>query len=263
VLRGLAQAPEITVLTYGLSELANWQARNVRATEGGGSRFELWHDGQQVGSASIALPGLHNVSNALAVFAVADRLGLPWPDVQSAVASFSGTLRRFELKGEALGIAVVDDYAHHPSQVRAVLAAARLRFPQRPLWAFFQPHTFSRLRALLDEFACSFADADHVWVTDIYASREKDSLGISALDLVQRLRAQHPDVHYCATLDECSAHLAESLQPGDVLLTLGAGDGYRVGESVLAALAKHDSACKIESPAAPNATADEGGFRGR
>jgi len=220
------------VITYGLGEGASWQAVDIRSNELGGHDFVALHDGQSVGEFTLRIPGLHNVQNALAVLAVAHQLGLHLADVGEALRGFRGVQRRFEVKGEVNGIIVIDDYAHHPTQIRATLRAARERYPQRTSWAVFQPHTYSRTKALLGEFAASFADADHVVVTDIYAAREDDDLGVSAADIVARMK--HPDVRYIPGLDEAADYLLDHLKSGDVLITLGAGDGYKVGEEVLA-----------------------------
>ncbi len=224
----------ITIVTYGLQRGGGWRALDVRPNDWGGSDFVAMREGRQVGTCRLRLPGLHNVSNALAVLAVAEQLDLDMELALEALSRFHGVHRRFELKGEAGGIVVVDDYAHHPTEIRATLAAARQRYPDKPLWVFFQPHTFSRTKALLDEFAVSFADADHVLISGIYAAREKDTLGITAADLVQRM--EHPDVRLVAGLEEASDYLRSRLRTGDVLLTLGAGNGYAVGEAVLRAL---------------------------
>ena len=221
-------------ITYGLGKGVDWRAAEVRPNGAGGYDFLALHDGRAVGEFGLRIPGLHNVQNALAAIAVAHRLGLDLKGMAETLRNFQGTKRRFELKGEAGGVTVIDDYAHHPTQIRTTLRAARERYPNRTIWAVFQPHTYSRTKALLDEFAASFADADHVVVTDIYPAREFDDLGVSAADIVARM--DHPDARYIANLDDVVAHLLPRLKPGDVLLTLGAGDGYRVGESVLAEL---------------------------
>jgi UDP-N-acetylmuramate--alanine ligase len=244
LLQRVAEDGDIDIVTYGLevegaglasSRVAHtWAARDVQANSRGGSRFSVVRDGQTVGDCGVSLPGLHNVSNTLAVLAVSQRLGLEMERVLEVVPRFTGVRRRFEVKGEVGGITVIDDYAHHPTEIRATLAAARQRYVRRPLWVFFQPHTYSRTKALLDEFAASFGNADHVLVSEIYAAREKDNLGISAHDLVGRM--DHPDVRHVATLDEARGMLQAALRPGDVLLTLGAGDGHLVGEGVLRAL---------------------------
>lgn len=223
------------VVTYGLGEGGDWQAVDVRSNELGGNDFVALHDGQAVDGFSLRIPGKHNVANALAALAVADHLGgIALARVGETLRGFQGVKRRFEAKGEAGGVTVVDDYAHHPTQIRTALATARERYPNRTVWAVFQPHTYSRTKALLDDFAKSFADADHVVVSDIYAAREFDDLGVSAADIVARM--DHPDARYIADLDDVVAYLLPRLKPGDVLLTLGAGDGYRVGEIVLSEL---------------------------
>lgn len=233
--RGMLEAGRI--ITYGLGESVDWRAVDIRPNEGGGSDFVALHEGQPVGEFALRIPGLHNVQNSLAVLAVAHQVGLHLAGVGKTLRSFRGVQRRFEVKGEVGGkardgIVVIDDYAHHPTQIRTTLRAARERYPERTIWAVFQPHTYSRTRALLGEFAASFADADHVVVTDIYAAREFDDLGVSAADIVARMK--HPDARYIPGLDEAAGHLLAHLEPGNVLLTLGAGDGYKVGEDVLA-----------------------------
>ena len=221
-------------VTYGLGDKVDWQAVDMRSNRAGGSDFEVRHEGRDVGRFSIRLPGIHNVQNALAVLAVAHHLGVDQETVRGALAEFRGTGRRFEHKGTAGGVTVIDDYAHHPTQIRATLAAARARFPQSAIWTVFQPHTYSRTRKLLDEYATSFGDADHVIITAIYAAREHDTLGVSAADLVARM--SHPDARLIAELETTTEYLAAHVQPGDVVLTLGAGDGYLVGEKLLARL---------------------------
>ena len=232
ILRELRGTHGSEVVTYGLGEEVDWRAVDIRPNEGGGSDFVALYDGCAVGEFALRIPGLHNVQNALAVLAVAHRLDLGLAGVGETLQSYRGVQRRFEVKGEVNDIVIIDDYAHHPTQIRTTLRAARERYPQRAIWAVFQPHTYSRTRALLDEFAASFADADHVVVTDIYAAREFDDLGVSAADIVARTR--HPDARYISGLNEAAGHLLDHLKPGDVLLTLGAGDGYKVGEGILA-----------------------------
>jgi UDP-N-acetylmuramate--alanine ligase len=155
-------------------------------------------------------------------------------DARNALADYRGAGRRFEVMGESRGVTWVDDYAHHPTEIRATLAAARRRFAGRQLWVMFQPHTFSRTRTLLADFAASFSDADHVVIVDIFRSREQPDPAISADDIVRRMN--HPDVRYIPALSDAADYLIECLHPGDVLLTLGAGDGNWVGESVLKSL---------------------------
>jgi len=235
-----AREQERRVVTYGLGEGVDWRAVDIRSSEGGGSDFVVLHEGQSVGEFALRIPGLHNVQNALAALAVSDYLGLDLTDVRGTLKRFQGVRRRFEVKGEVNGIVVVDDYAHHPTQIRGTLATARKCYPDREVWAVFQPHTYSRTKALLDEFAASFADADHVVVTDIYPAREFDDLGVSAADIVTRMK--HPDARYISGLNEAAAHLLNHLKPGDVMITLGAGDGYEVGENILSSWRKRGKA---------------------
>jgi len=235
VLESVRREKALEVITYSLGHAeADWQAQQIRANEVGGSDFQVVHQGQVVGECRLLLPGPHNVSNALAVLAVCQRLRLDLPRVLTLCSCFLGVRRRFEVKGQAGGVVVIDDYAHHPTEIKATLKAARQRYGDRAIWVFFQPHTYSRTKALLGEFAAAFEDADHVLLGEIYASREKDSLGISSQHLLSRM--VHPDVRYVATLQEASRVLQNALCPGDVLLTLGAGDGYLVGEAVLRGL---------------------------
>jgi UDP-N-acetylmuramate--alanine ligase len=230
----LGELGDTPAITYGLGDEADWQATDIMANQTGGSDFLVRHEGRDVGRFSIRLPGIHNVPNALAVLAVAHHLGLDQETVRGALADFQGTGRRFEHKGAARGVTVIDDYAHHPTQIRVTLAAARARFPQSTIWAMFQPHTYSRTKALLNEYAASFGDADHVIVTAIYAAREYDTLGVSAAGLVARM--SHPDARLIPELGAITDYLVAHVRPGDVVITLGAGDGYLVGERLLARL---------------------------
>ena len=237
-LRAKPGAPE--VWTYGLAAGGDWRAVKLAVNDVGGHDFTVLRRETQTAPERFRLqvPGVHNVKNALAAVAVAHRLGLDLYLVAEALAAFRPTRRRFELKGVAAGVTVMDDYAHHPTEIRATLAAAREQFPDRIVWAVFQPHTYSRTQLLLDEFADSFAEADHVVVLDIYPARESaaDFPGTTAAGMVARMR--HPDAQHVRTHDEAVACLLEGLRPGDLLLTLGAGDGFLIGERVLAELEK-------------------------
>lgn len=222
------------VAFFGLERGAQWRAEKVRPNGSGGVDFLAMRDGGGLGWVRLRLPGDHNASNAMAALAVADFLDVPLQAAKGALAEFRGVGRRFEIKGEAAGVTVVDDYAHHPTEIRATLRAARQRFPHQALWAVWQPHTYSRTHTLLEEFAQSFGVADHVIVLPIYAARETDTLGVSSADVVAAMR--HPDVRCASSLDEALVWLGTEVQLGDVVLTLGAGDGDRVGEWLLEAL---------------------------
>jgi UDP-N-acetylmuramate--alanine ligase len=187
------------------------------------------------------VPGVHNVRNALAAIAVADIFGLDIDVTTRALRDFRGTARRFELKGEVRGITVVDDYAHHPTEVHATLAAARTFYGPRRIIAYLQPHTYSRTRALLDQWPAVFGNADVVLIGSIYAARETDPEGeaLSRL-LAEHIAGRHPAVKYVGDLDQARPTTLRLLRPGDVLLTMSAGNGYLLGEAVLSHLNSED-----------------------
>ncbi len=228
------QAAGGAVAFFGLEEGAEWRAEDVRPNFAGGVDFLITRRGDVLGLVRLRLPGAHNASNAVAAIAAADFLGVPLRVARSALTEFRGVKRRFEVKGESGGVTVVDDYAHHPTAIRATLQAARARFPRRSLWAVWQPHTYSRTLALLNDFARSFNKADHVILLPIYAARETDTLGISSASVAAEM--QHPDVRCAGSLDEALVWLGDEVQSGDVVLTLGAGDGDKVGEWLLEVL---------------------------
>jgi UDP-N-acetylmuramate--alanine ligase len=219
------------VVTYGFSKDVTWQAVDMRVNNAGGSDFLVARDGIDYGLMRLRVPGRHNVLNALGAIAATDFLGVTFEQAHTALLEFRGVGRRFELRGEACGVTVIDDYGHHPTEIRATLSAARQSYPNRAIWAVWQPHTFSRTKLLLDEFAGSFDDADHVIVTEVYPSREIDSLGVSVTDIVKRMT--HRDAQQANSLNRATTMLAEQVKPGDVVITLSAGDANQVGESLL------------------------------
>jgi len=233
VLRALPQA-EGRVVTYGRAAGAAYRLVEATPDAAGGTRLRVARGGAEWLTARVAVPGEHVARNATAVLAVADLLGLDGERAAAALATFRGVERRFQLKGEAGGVTVVDDYAHHPTEIRATLAAARRRFTGRRLVAVFQPHTYSRVESLYDEFLGCFDDADVVAVLDVYAARSREVPTWSARDLAAALR--HPSARYLGGVDAAVEALGAALRPGDVVVTLGAGDGYLVGERLLARL---------------------------
>lgn len=219
-------------IAYGTEPGADLRATNLRPIPGSGTSLDMIWWNAPAGSMRLQVPGEHNVRNALAALSVAAWCGIPFDIAVPALESYGGTARRFERKGEAGGITVYDDYAHHPTEIEATLSAARRRHPDQRIWALFQPHTYSRTRHMLYRMGDSFEAADEIIVTDIYAAREQDDGSVSASEIVAS--SSHPHMRYIASLEAAAAYLNAHLQPGDVLLTLGAGDGYRVGEMVLA-----------------------------
>jgi UDP-N-acetylmuramate--alanine ligase len=228
------------VETYGLDPRSDWWAEGTQL--GNSAVFDVWHGaptpgearvsgGKYLGTCALQVPGQHNVLNSLAALAACAELGVDYGAAAAALTRFRGTARRFEVKGQTAGITVVDDYAHHPTEIRATLAAAQIKYPGRDIWAVFQPHTYTRTATLLNDFATAFGDAAHVVVTGIYAAREENTLGISGSDIVNRM--DHPDAHYVETLDGAVELLLDRTRSGDVVITLGAGDGYLIGEHLL------------------------------
>lgn len=218
-------------ITYGLSEGADLRAVDVRSLPGLGAEANLiWWNAPE-GRLEVAVPGVHNVRNALAALAVGVSCGVSIDAAAAALRSYRGSARRFEWKGEVDGVTVIDDYAHHPTEIEATLAAARRRYPERRIWAIFQPHTFSRTRRMLYRMGESFEAADRVIVTDIYAAREQDDGSIHARELVAA--SAHHAIQYIGALRAVADYLADHVTPGDVVITLGAGDGNKVGEWLL------------------------------
>lgn len=221
-------------IPYGLTASALAQGRHLLSQPGAGFQFDFYLADQFQTAVTLQVPGQHNVLNALAALSVAHVLGLPLPEAVRALSEFRGAGRRFEIRGEVNDILIIDDYAHHPTEIRATLAAARARYPHRALWAVWQPHTFSRTQTLSAEFAAAFGDADHVLVTDVYAARETAPEGFTLVPLLDAM--PYSDVHHLPTLADVSAYLLRHLHPGDVLLVLSAGDAEQVSERVFSEL---------------------------
>jgi UDP-N-acetylmuramate--alanine ligase len=212
------------VVTYGRSSGGNWRLDGTAVTGPDGQRIDL----------NLSVPGAHNLSNATAALIVMREMGLPLSQAAAGLAGYRGVGRRFDLKGEASGVTVIDDYAHHPSEIAATIAAARERYPDRRIIAAFQPHTFSRTRALLEPFAETLSAADRAVVLDIYPARETDTLGVSSADIARRMAPESTSLG--GKPAQAVKQLANMVQAGDVILTLGAGDITLVGPKLLALL---------------------------
>ena len=223
--------------TYGFSSQADLVGTELRS-DGDGTAFRVRRRGELLGDARCPLPGAHNVANALASFAVALELEVPFDTAADALASFGGVERRFERKGEAAGVRVVDDYGHHPAEVRATLEAARGVHDGR-IVVVFQPHRYTRTRDCFDEFATAFNDADRLVVTEVYAAGEDKIPGFGGSELADAIRAHgHREVAFRGELEEVAATLPAELRVGDLVITLGAGSVSGLGPKLLAALAK-------------------------
>jgi len=235
--------PQVTrrIRTYGFAAAADIQAVDIRS-EGFGSIYRLVVDGRESAEFRLSVPGRHNVQNSLAAVAVGLELGIPLPKILAGLERFTGVHRRFEVRGEAGGILVVDDYGHHPAEIRATLETARRACPGRRIVVCFQPHRFSRTQSLFDEFMTCFNDADALWICDIYPAGEAPIAGISAEALVKGLQARGVrKVQAAGSVKEAAAALASELLDGDLFITLGAGNVYQVGEEVLAALERREA----------------------
>ncbi len=248
---GALQAAQNPAAThYGIDEMIardpascriaplDWAAAYVR-TDVNGTQFDLWRYDRKrlatrtLGTQQLIIPGAHNVRNALAALAACTAVGAPLALIREALARYHGTLRRFELKGEVAGITVIDDYAHHPTEVRATLAAARERYTNRRIITYLQPHTYSRTKALIADWPDAFMAADMILIGDIYAAREQETLGMSAEVFAAALGERAKAV---GDLNQATHAILRTVQTGDVVLTLGAGDSQLIGSMVLAAL---------------------------
>lgn len=223
--------PQISrpVVTYGLSGAVDFSAVDLAFSERR-SAFNVFRGVEHLGQVALAIPGVHNVKNALAAIAVGFEVDIPWEKIKTGLEAFRGVHRRFEVVGDVNGILVVDDYAHHPTEIAATLAAARQGYPQRRRVAVFQPHLFTRTRDFFREFGEALRGADVAIVTDIYPSREKPLPGITGQMVADAaVKAGHKQIHYVPDKNRVTGFLGSRLLPGDLVITLGAGDIYRVG----------------------------------
>ena len=220
--------------TYGMSTQADFQAKNIEF-EGLKSRFSIRHNGKPLGDITLNLPGIHNVYNSMAGIAVGIELDIDFEVIKNALETVEGVQRRLEIKGEVNGITVVDDYGHHPTEIKITLEAVEKCWPDSRKVVVFQPHRYSRTQALFDDFTRSFYQSDVLLVLPIYAAGEKRIEGLSGQDLCEGIKAHGHKEVFCATdMKKALAYLKKNLKPGDMLLTLGAGDVWKVGEQFIA-----------------------------
>ncbi len=220
------------VITYSETQDADYRAENTSFDEKGNASFDLIKYGTFVKRIKLSVAGNHNVSNALSVLAVSDLLEIPLDTAQKGILSFTGTDRRFQYKGERNGFTIIDDYAHHPTEIKATLTSVQ-NYPHREVWCIFQPHTYTRTKAFFHEFAEALSLADHVILADIYAARETDTLGMSSKALAEEVKSLGVDAHYFPSFEEIENFVVENCIHGDVLITMGAGDVVNIGDSLL------------------------------
>ena len=220
------------IITYGIQGDNDYNARNISYAECGSVSFDLYKKQVLISRIDLSVPGEHNVSNALAAIATADLLGLSIEVICLGLKSFSGTARRFEYKGEKDGVVIIDDYAHHPTEIHATLMAAQ-NYPHREIWCIFQPHTYTRTKAFFDDFVDALSLADHVILANIYAARETDTLGVSSKQLMQVLREKNCDAYYFDSFEKIENFAKENCKKGDMLITMGAGNVVNIGHAIL------------------------------
>lgn len=223
------------VVTFGLSENCDYYAANIQFNEEGMPAFDVCHDGQLLSRVQLAVPGEHNILNALAAFTCACALGVEPQLTKETLERYHGTQRRFDIVGTtAKGVKIVDDYAHHPTEIKATLSASE-NVPHNKLWCIFQPHTYTRTIALFDEFAEAFEKADKLILAEIYAAREKNIYKISSAQLAEKIKETHPhkEVLFMEDFAAIADYVDDQAQPGDMVITMGAGDIYKVGEMLL------------------------------
>ncbi|RPI75507.1 MAG: UDP-N-acetylmuramate--L-alanine ligase [Desulfobacteraceae bacterium] len=237
-IRGILPQLKKRTFTYGLNPQADLRAQGIERNEFS-SRFEILYRKQSLGTVTVGMPGMHNVLNALATVAVGLELDVPFTEMQKGLAHIGGLARRFQVKGEKNGVLVLDDYGHHPTEVMAVLKTARESWPQKRIFTVFQPHRYTRTQALYDRFTTSFNDADILIVAPIYSAGEKPIAGVNTEWLADGVRRQgHPEVRVCQSQEEILKTLESITRPGDVVITLGAGNIVQVGEAFLDAKVK-------------------------
>ncbi|MCR5404191.1 MAG: UDP-N-acetylmuramate--L-alanine ligase [Butyrivibrio sp.] len=224
-----------SIFTYGSESSFDYYPSDISYDNHGNPSFVAHLPGDRTLNIKLAVPGIHNVYNALAAIAVSVVLGIEDGAITSALSEFEGTNRRFEYKGEIGGVTIIDDYAHHPTEIKATLTAAR-SYPHNRIWCVFQPHTYTRTKALMDEFADALSLADQVVLADIYAARETDNLGISSKNLCEKIRNLGHECNYISSFggfSEIEKFLLKNCTKGDLLITMGAGDVVKIGDELL------------------------------
>ena len=227
----LEDLPGRKIITFGHQD-ADYTANFISYDHFARPSFTLFENGEDRGRVTLGVTGEHNIYNSLSAIAVARAIGIPFETIKKGLMEFSGTDRRFQLKGEVNGFTIIDDYAHHPQEIAATIATAK-KYPHKKLWVAFQPHTYSRTLALMDDFAGALSQADEIILADIYAAREKNTVGVTSDDLRKLMLSQNTNVYYIPDFPSIEECILSHLQEGDLLITMGAGDIVEVGEHLL------------------------------
>ena len=220
------------IITYGFDDSCEYYADNLTYDDKACPSFTAMHNKEAICEIRLAVPGRHNAGNAMAAIALACTMGISTDAIIRGLDAFHGANRRFQYKGTVDGVTIIDDYAHHPTEIRATLTAAQ-KYPHKRLVLVFQPHTYSRTKAFLDDFAEVLAMADVIVLADIFAAREQNTFGVSSKDILERLTAKGKDAHYFPSFEEIEKFLLKNCMNGDLLITMGAGNVVEIGESLL------------------------------
>ncbi len=220
------------ILTYGENKNSLWKAKNIAFDKNNFATYDAYYKEELFCTIKLNVPGLHNVYNSLAVCALANFYNIGKEYIQKGLNNFTGAKRRFQYKGDYKGLKIIDDYAHHPTEIKATLKTAKAQDANN-IWCAFQPHTYTRTKALLKDFAKALLDADKIIITDIYSAREKDNGQIHAKDLVEQIKLLGKDAIYMESFDKAKEYIEENYQNNDMLITMGAGDIYILGEIFL------------------------------
>lgn len=221
------------IITFGMDEKkSDYTAKNIEFNNKGCATYDLFYQSKLIDTITINLTGMHNVINSLAAIAASNAVGIDISQIKKTLKNFIGPKRRFEYKGSLKGVTIIDDYAHHPTEIEATINAAK-KLDYNNLWILFQPHTYTRTKAFLKDFAKVLSMADYVILTDIYAAREKDPGDIHSIDLMNLIKEINENCYYFKSFDDIEIFLLENLIPNDMLITMGAGNIYIVGEELL------------------------------
>ncbi len=220
------------IITYGMKDNSDYYPENLTQDKFGICSYDLFFKGKFLGKISLSVPGEHNLLNSLAAAAMCIAQGCSFEDVKNGLAKFKGTARRFEIKGTYNGATIIDDYAHHPTEIKATLSVCKKINPEK-ITAVFQPHTYSRTKALFDEFTESFYDADEVIITEIYAARERDDGSVSSQELVKTMVQKGIKAVYIKNTEDIEEYLKNTAAPDRIIITIGAGNVYKIGENIL------------------------------
>ena len=227
----LQNLPGRKIITFGHND-ADYTANFISYDHYARPTYTLFERGEDKGKVTLGVSGEHNIYNSLSAIAVSRAIGIPFETIKKGLLEFAGTDRRFQLKGKVNGFTIIDDYAHHPQEIAATIATAK-KYPHKKLWVLFQPHTYSRTLALMDDFAGALSQADEIILADIYAAREKNTVGVSSNDLRKLMLSQNTNVYYIPDFPSIQEFVLSHVEEGDLLITMGAGNIVEVGEELL------------------------------